>query len=69
MKRITTPLDYAREVLGRLPSQGIRMDIVVDMAKDGVDVTGVMTQKAVILPLPEPEAAVETLVEGEYTWL
>lgn len=66
--RIRTPLDYAREVLGRLPSQGVRFDIICKV--EGVTQADLLE----IVEGAARTAALEgstppALVEGEFEWL
>jgi hypothetical protein len=62
LRKIVSPLDYAREVLGRMPSF-VRFDIVVAMAEQGVDVTELLKGRVDPVALPSP-----VLVEGEFDW-
>ena len=69
--KVTTALDYAREVLGRLPSQGIRFDIAVKAGGSVSDLAALLRQRAVIPAVipAETEPASPPLVEGEFEWL
>lgn len=67
--RIRTPLDYAREVLGRLPGQGIRFDILCKI--EGVtqaDMLEIVEGAGRTAALDGP-ASSAPLVEGEFEWL